>query len=355
MPVAPAHTPLSPAPRWGVVATVREPAALVIAFACHHLALGAREVHLFFDLPHDPVAGLAESIEGVVVTRCDAAHWAALGHARPPEPQTRRQTLNANLARARVDLDWLLHADADEFLWLPDGLGAELAAMPADARWLHVPNLERCWAGPIGGEIFDGVFRADLADLPEVAAQVYGKRTQALQAGLGGHFGGKAMVRARDPEGFIAIHKLRAQEGGPELASHRAATARILHFDGITPVPWALKNLRYAAQGATVAKLLNRQRIASIGAILRARDPARAALRVHEALYRLDAAQAAGLEAAGRLMRADLDIAGAVARHAPHLAPDFSQAAFNQPLLRELDQRAQAIRRQKRRATRRGL
>lgn len=336
--------------RWGVVATVREPLALILGFISYHLDKGAEEIHLYFDAPNDPVADIAETIEGVFVTRCDAEHWQALGEKNPPRLQTRRQTFNANLAMMRAQVDWLVHIDADEFLWLPEPLEDELARVTGEARWLHIPNIERCWMGTPGGRIFDGVFRTDIRDRPGLDEAVYGKRAQALSGGLGGHSAGKAMARTGD--GFLAIHKVREAEGGATLPKAVARSARILHFDGITPRHWALKNLRYATQGPAMNKLLNRQRMATIGAILRAPNPEKAAVAVHAALYGLSEEQAEMLEAEGKLFRPDVDIEGAVARIVPERVVDFSDEAFDKPLLRELSARSQAIVRQKRRAKR---
>lgn len=324
---------------------------MIIGFACHHLAMGAARVHLFFDVPTDPAARLADSIDGVDVTLCDAAYWAAQGYDRPPALQTKRQTVNANRVMQTSDLDWLLHADADELLWLPGALEGEFAGIGPD-DWLHIPNIERCWVGEIGGTVYGGQFRAPLHDRPGVAAQVYGNRAQALSGGIGGYSDGKAF--ARPGQGFLAIHKVRDEEGGAVRPSVEAPGARILHFDGITPAHWALKNLRYATQGPAMNKLLNKQRMASIGAILRAPNPERAGARVYEALYRLSPDEAALLRAEERLFDCPVDVAGAVAKIAPHLTPDFSAAAFDQLHANELSQRSQAIVRQKRRAKRAG-
>lgn len=338
-------------PQWSVVSTFREPAQLVVAFACYHLAQGAQKVHLFFDLPDDPAARVAQEIPGVEVTLCDAGHWAQFGYRSPPRTQTKRQTLNANYVFEQSRSDWLLHVDADEFLWLPQPLGDELAQVTDAADWLHIPNIERCWLDTYGDDMFEGVFRGPMTGRHDLAHSVYGQRSKALSAGLGGYSAGKAM--ARRGKGFLAIHKLRDTEGGVPRPSKTAESARILHFDGITPRHWAIKNLRYAAQGAAMNELLNRERMATIGAILRAPDPERAAVRVHEALYRLDHQQARALADAGLLYEPDIDIAGAVAKIAPHLDMDFSAAGFDRLHARELSLRSQAIVRQKRRATRR--
>ncbi|MEC7762887.1 MAG: glycosyltransferase family 2 protein [Pseudomonadota bacterium] len=338
-------------PRWGVVATVREPSVLVIGFACHHLALGASRVHLFFDVPDDPAARIAATIPGVDVTLCDAAYWQAAGFTKPPALQTKRQTVNANRVMADSDLDWLLHADADELLWLPGTLSDELADVPEGA-WLHIPNLERCWIGEISGDIYGGVFRAPLHDAPDLAQTVYGKRNAALSGGMGGYSAGKAMVRVGD--GFLAIHKLREAEGAMVRPSTPAPGARILHFDGITPAHWSLKNMRYATQGPAMNQLLNAQRMASIGAILQAPNPERAGARVYEALYRLTRDEAAQLRTAGALYDPQVDVAASVAQIAPHLTPDYSMAAFDRLHQAELSARAQSIVRQKRQARRNG-
>lgn len=338
-------------PRWGIVATVREPSVLIVGFACHHLALGAAEVHLFFDAPNDPAAQVAATIPGVQVTICDAAYWQDAGFARPPALQTKRQTVNANRVMARSDLDWLLHTDADELLWLPGSMADEVATVP-DGSWLHIPNLERCWVGPIEGDIYGGVFRGPLHDAPDLARSVYGKRNAALSGGMGGYSAGKAMARIGD--GFLAIHKLREAEGGAVRPRVEAPGARILHFDGITPAHWSLKNMRYATQGAAMNQLLNAQRMASIGAILQAPNPERAGARVYEALYRLTPEEATQLRDAGALFDHRVDVAGAVAQIAPHLSPDYSMAAFDSLHRAELSARAQAIVRQKRQARRNG-
>lgn len=344
----PSSPETGPKPNWHVVSTLREPAQLVVAFACYHLALGASRVHLFFDAPDDPAARVLADVPGVEITLCDATHWANLGYKNPPKIQTKRQTLNANLVMERGGSDWLLHVDADEFLWLPEPIETELAQVPDNLDWLHIPNIERCWLGPYGNDMFEGGFRGPIAERRDLAHSVYGEKAKALSGGLGGYSAGKAM--ARNGKGFLAIHKLREAEGGPSKPSKTAESARILHFDGLTPRHWALKNLRYAAQGAAMNQMLNRERMATIGAILRAPDPERAAVRVHEALYRLTTEQAAALEEAGALITPELDIPAAVARIAPHLDMDFSAAGFDRLHARELSARSQAIVRQKRRA-----
>ena len=316
MPPSPA--PTRPAPTWSVVATVREPLPLVLAFACHHLAVGAQTVHLFFDDPDDPVADVLGRIKGVDVIRCDADHWRHLSGRPRPGLQTKRQTLNANLVMHSGRTDWLLHADADEFLWAPDGVATDL---PSTADWLSIPNLERCWTAPAPG-LFDGAFRAPLQAAPR-PEDIYGPTASFLSAGLGGHCGGKPLARTSS-EGFLAIHKVKQGEGGATLPHTTAKGARILHFDGLTPRHWALKTLRYAAQPGALGALLNGARRRAITRILAADDILAETLALHDEMFRLSIVQSALLSNAGALTDMPLDLAGAIRTHAPGVHADLS-------------------------------
>ena len=103
-------------PSWSVVATVDEPAALVVAFALHHLNIGAAEVHIFLDGPNPEAQEALSAIPQVQVTLCDAAYWAASVRRRNPVLHTVRQQVNADNAYGRTKAEWLLHCDCDEFL-----------------------------------------------------------------------------------------------------------------------------------------------------------------------------------------------------------------------------------------------
>lgn len=260
-------------------------------------------------------------IKGVQVSRCDAAHWGALANGPRPGLQTKRQTLNANHVMRGETVDWLLHADADEFLWAPDGLAAELGA---DAPWLHIPNLERCWTAPAPG-LFDGSFRAALHDRPD---SVYGPAAPFLSAGLGGHCGGKSLAR-RAAQGFVAIHKVKQAEGGAILPHATATHARILHFDGMTPRHWALKTLRYAAQPGALSALLNDARRRAITRILAADDILAEALALLREMFHLSIVQSALLTNAGALCDLPLDLAGAIQTHAPGVPVDLTATGFD--------------------------
>ncbi len=323
---------------WSVVSTVREPLPLVLAFACHHLSLGAQTVHLFFDDPDDPATPILATIPGVEVTLCDAAHWRAFDLDKRPAWQTRRQTLNANLVAQRRQTDWLLHIDADEFLWAPDGIQADLSRAET---WLHIPNLERVWIAPEDG-IFDGAFRAP--GLTRLARkQVYGASYAYLQSGVSGHASGKAMARLSERK-FIAIHAVKEKFRGEVSPGKTTAQARILHFDGMTARHWLLKSLRYAAQGKALLHSLHTRRRIGIERVMHADDPLATGLALHGEIFHLTDKQQELLQAHNALLTCSLHIEQSVASVAPGLSVDFSAKQFDAPLASALEEIMQKIR-----------
>lgn len=229
-------------PTWAIVATVDEPAQLVVAFVAHHLAIGASEIHLFLDRPCEETQTLLAGFRACHVTVCTEAHWqAALG--RRPHLHTRRQNVNANLAYQICKADWILHCDADEFVRDGAALGEELLRFGHNDLHLRLAVAERVQPRdePQVG-IFDGIFRlAGRLDF-DVMDQIYHPLTLFFDRGLTGHPTGKALVRTG--RGLkLAIHQ---PEG--DIPARRIRQTRLLHFDGLTQFHYLLKLLRRACE-----------------------------------------------------------------------------------------------------------
>ncbi|EAQ14452.1 glycosyl transferase family 2 [Maritimibacter alkaliphilus HTCC2654] len=320
--------------RWGVVATVREPIDLVLAFACHHLDMGA-EVTLFFDDPDDPAAAVLDGLDGVRVIRCDAAHWAALGWDRQPDIQTPRQNTNFRWAVAQGLADWLIHLDADEFLWAPEGVWHDVDAV-GDADWLAVPPWERVLAlGDTG--LFAGAFRSTVEG---GLADVYGDDARFLEPkGMAGYASAKPMVPAYMPH-HVVTHRVMGPDG--PRPRRRAEKMRILHFEGLTPTHWAVKQLRYAVQSERRI-LMRPARYAALREIIAAQDVRAAALERFDRTYRLSADTLATLSARGALHSVPFDIEGTVARHAPQVEFDATGARLDHALAPHLDELAAEV------------
>lgn len=228
------------APSWGVVATVDEPTALVVAFAAWHRAIGAREIHLYLDRPDPETEAALAALEGVFVTRCDAAYWAASPAGRAHKRPTNRQMVNANHAYARTDVDWLLHADADEFIRDGDLLVRTLAELPSNVPSLRLPTFERVHLPDEPGEsIFEGGFRRRLGGFAEIAPEIYGRWAPYLAYGITGHLVGKSLTRT-GLNVSIGIHFPQAPDKSP-YGPEKTLRGQLLHFDGLTPLHYLTK------------------------------------------------------------------------------------------------------------------
>lgn len=134
-------------PKISMVTTVKSSIAVICHFLDHHLALGARQIHVFLD---DADAADVDALRrrydrGVSVLLCDAAYWRSVHGVDRPENVEARQRMNADhaLALARRDGDdWIAHVDIDEYLRVQGSLPAVLAAMPADTNVVRMDVLE---------------------------------------------------------------------------------------------------------------------------------------------------------------------------------------------------------------------
>lgn len=329
--------------RWGVVLTVNEPAVLIETNVRWHLATGAGAVFVYLDDPGDASAPTLAAIPGCVVQACDNAFWRA---RRPnkgrPASQMRRQTINANHAQNLCDLDWLFHIDADEFIWQDGDLATELAAHGDPTVELNLPVLERIFPDGPQDTIFDGTFRvtSDLAE--EQASAAFAPFYAFMKRGQYSHGAGKSGVRVG--AGLrLGVHNATrtGSEGRQRRVPKRVSTtARLLHFDGLTPLHWVMKCLRYQSTPPEVqASILQPHRAAQIDWFAQHSahmDQARAA---HRTLFGLTKVRAQQLKAHDLLCNVPFD-PGAVIGSA---CPDLGVDAFDADLLRRTPWLAQRM------------
>ncbi|MEX0310678.1 MAG: glycosyltransferase family 2 protein [Tateyamaria sp.] len=213
-----------------------------------HLALGASAVFVYLDDPRDPAAANLAAIPSCTVHLCDAAYWRSRrpNKGRPPS-QMRRQTINANHAQNGCDLDWLFHLDADEFIWQDGDFRQELAAHDDPSVELNLPVLERIFPDGPQHTLFDGAFRvtSDLSD--DDAKSAFGSFAPFMKRGQYSHGAGKSGVRVGAGLRLGGHNATRTgSEGRQRRAPKQVSTAaRLLHFDGVTPLHWIMKSLRY--------------------------------------------------------------------------------------------------------------
>ena len=68
--------------KWGLVATIKAPAAQVLAFAAHHLDLGAHRLFLYLDDENQAAFDALAAHPKCRPVLTDAAYWAKLGMKR---------------------------------------------------------------------------------------------------------------------------------------------------------------------------------------------------------------------------------------------------------------------------------
>ncbi|WP_268912034.1 glycosyltransferase family 2 protein [Sedimentitalea arenosa] len=177
--------------RWGIVATIKAPTAETLAFAAHHIELGAHRIYVYLDAPDPEAVHHLKSHPKTRVVSCDAAYWRKLGKPRPKKHQV-RQVLNATHAYGRAaEVDWLAHIDVDEFLWSQDTIAAALSTLPEGALCARVRPIESL-AGD--GDAFKG-FIPPGPDRARISEAVFPGVGTEVPCGFLSHLAGKLFLR----------------------------------------------------------------------------------------------------------------------------------------------------------------
>lgn len=231
-----------PGPAWGICTTVKAPADQVLAFATHHLALGAARIWLHFDDPDDPALPRAAALPGVTAIACDDAYWQALLGRRPGKHQL-RQSRNVERVYADGSVPWLLHIDVDEFVWPRRPVAEVLTEVPAEAPVLRLLPWEALHDPALPPDIFTARhFRRALKgrDWDALRRAVFGDHADLLPQGALSHAVGKCFFRRgvagmqpRIHTGEIGGEKVHAGEFSPDIA--------LLHFHAENPAHWLAK------------------------------------------------------------------------------------------------------------------
>ncbi len=318
---------------WGIVLTANEPTALVECNVRWHLATGASAVFVFLDDPDDRAGTRLAAIPGCTVQWCDDAYWQARrpNHGRPAS-QMRRQVINANRAQNQCGLDWLFHIDADEFIWQDGDLKAELAAHDDPRTELNLPVLERMFPEGDRVSLFDGPFRATSDLQTNETEAAFGPFERFMKRGQYSHGAGKSGVRVG--AGLrLGVHNATrtGSEGRQRRVARRiSSTARLLHFDGLTPLHWAAKCLRYLQNPEAVqSAILQRHRAAQIAWMQERCTDVQSMRNAHRTMFAATAQRQSQLEQFGLLETIAFDPACVLGADCPDLSVD----AFDAELL----------------------
>lgn len=187
---------------WGLAATILAPAVDVLRFAAYHLDQGAHRLYIYLDDDNQAAFNPLKAHPKVRVQTCDTAYWRRLVGKRPGKHQA-RQTMNATHAyNRRVEVDWLIHMDADEFLVPHSPLADVLGRLPATTTSARIRPMEL-----LGGatSAFKAFIPAD-GNRQALVSDIYPTFGVHLKGGFLSHVAGKLFVRTGMDDISIQIH-----------------------------------------------------------------------------------------------------------------------------------------------------
>ena len=197
--------------------------------------------------------------------------------------------------------------DADEFLFQKRPLNEELAYVPRQPGYLGFRVRERAFISAKQSELFDGAFRVPFYGRDAMLTPLFGELTPFLTHGMSGHAAGKACVPVgRDLR--MSIHGPRTLDSGRLPPLHSSSTV-LLHFDGLTPLHWAVKMLRYAS--GKPEGLVGPHRLAQIEFMRDGCDGLAELLEFHDVLKSVEVDQNPRLRALGMLEQLPFDVGDA--------------------------------------------
>jgi hypothetical protein len=192
--------------KWGIVSTIKAPAADVLRFAAYHLEQGAHRLYIYLDAPDPAAYGALKAHPKIRVTETDDSYWAK--HGKRPAKHQPRQTINAADAYAkRAEIDWLIHIDCDEFIAAPQPLGEILAGLPSDCLCSRMRPVE-VLAGPpnaSGARPYKG-YALPMPERRRITEALYPTFGRYLNGGFLSHVAGKLAYRTGLPDFHVKIH-----------------------------------------------------------------------------------------------------------------------------------------------------
>lgn len=295
------------------VTTLRAPFEETLQFVHFHLNSGVDRMVLFFDDPTDPAAEAVQRYERVTVVRCDRAHWEASGLPENPVVED-RQLYNATLAFTRAaaqGYDWVIHMDSDELIYAPDGLGAALARVDADAPVAMirvaeaVPDRHRHAAPFREVRLFKVTARQKRKQ--QWLARALGCR-RAFWRGeyFRGYRSGKSAVRTGADVVLMGLHRPELAGVGTNYPTAQVPGAHVLHYDCCGLDAFRTKWRRRLDGTATAVKMRG-NRVRQLQAFARRLDDEQGLVRLYERLYFLPAYERRVLHRLGLLTTVALD------------------------------------------------
>ncbi|MEP5151633.1 glycosyltransferase family 2 protein [Planktotalea sp.] len=312
-------------PKWGLVSTIKAPLPDILGFAAYHLQQGVHRLYLYLDAPDETTYNALKAHPKIRVTQTDAAYWAKKG--KRPDKHQPRQTINAADAYAkRVEVDWLVHIDHDEFLVWDEPLGAQLAQLPQDLLCARIRPIEALtWDGP---QTEPRPFKGFALPMPErrrISEALYPTFGPYVNGGFLSHVAGKMIYRTGVEGLSVKIH--RAFLNGKALDDEQELDqTKLCHLHGDDWDSWRAQYEYRKEKGAYRAELCapfdkdkGALNMHSLLEKIEADDPVDGLRRFHTELCASRAELLDGLKQHGLLHWHTLDLEQAIAEQFPDI------------------------------------
>jgi len=206
--VANLRSPAPDRPNWGLTATIKAPVREILDFAAYHLDLGAHRLYIYLDDDNPEAFATLKSHPKIRVTTCDEEYWrkrAGKRAGKRPKKHQVRQTVNATHAYARrVETDWLIHMDVDEFLWFDNALPDHLNLLDASVLCARTRPQELL----SGAGSNYKAFVPNGPDRRPIVARLYPQFGEFINGGFLSHLAGKLFVRTGLENMTVKIHNV---------------------------------------------------------------------------------------------------------------------------------------------------
>jgi len=229
---------------------MNEPQTEVLRFAAWYFQAGAHGLTIFFDNPDDPAIEVLQDHPDVTCIRCTPAFWQGLGLTADTR-FTKRQNAALTWLYHQAPADWLLNVDADEFLYVPEGIDTLLQATPPEVEAIRFETAEVLVTEGAGGHYRLPMERDTMRQVYGPAVPLFGPKRK----GLMGHANGKSIIRCGIPDLTLRQHWAQSRTGREvteQFVEARSGRA-VLHHVGDNYDIWRAKvDWRAGSRGFTV-------------------------------------------------------------------------------------------------------
>ena len=310
-------------PRWGIVSTIKAPVPAILAFAAHHLDLGAHRIFVYLDDDNRAGFDILKSHPKIRPMLTDDAYWRAMGMKRRAKHQS-RQFENARHAYGRAgDLDWLAHIDVDEFLIPAQPVASQLAALPEACFCARVRPIEALAPTAADQPLHAKACALDRATRNRQTERLYPDYGAHLNGGFLSHVAGKLFYRTGVTDLKVNIHNILVGEAQNPGQQELTGTD-LLHLHAKTWEAFIAAFHYRLDKGSYRAELKPNRPVDRGGLTLHEMfkaihdaDGESGLRRFFDAVCTATPAHLAALEAEGLLRRPVLDLEAAVKRHFP--------------------------------------